>query len=178
MLAGRAMPQTQGERSEAFERLADEHIYASYRLASAILGDASESRDAVHDAILSAWRKWETLRDRTKFAPWFDRIVVNECRERLRQAKRRRTEDIADQVSLSSPDAAAAVHRRIEVERAFARLKADDALVLALRHFMDLEMDDIALLLDVPLSTAKTRLRSARRRLRQVIEEQRPDGRR
>ena len=53
-----------------------------------------------------------------------------------------------------------------------ADLKADDALVLALRHFMDLEMDDIALLLDVPLSTAKTRLRTARQRLRRILEEQ------
>ena len=172
MLAGRRMQETEAERREAFQRLADEHIYASYRLANAILGDTSESRDAVHDAVLAAWRKWDTLRDRAKFASWFDRIVVNTCRERLRRAKRRRTEDVADQVALSTPDPSRAIHHRIEVERAFAELKPDDTLVLALRHFMDLEMDDIALLLDVPLSTAKTRLRSARGRLRRVLEEQ------
>jgi RNA polymerase sigma-70 factor (ECF subfamily) len=170
------MQETDAQRREAFERLADEHILASYRLANAILGDTSESRDAVHDAVLNAWQKWDTLRDRTKFEAWFDRIVVNNCRERLRRAKRRRAEDIADQTSISTPDAAAAVHRRIEVELAFARLKADDALILALRHFMDLEMDDIALLLDVLPSTARTRLASARRRLRQVIEQQSADG--
>jgi DNA-directed RNA polymerase specialized sigma24 family protein len=55
-------------------------------------------------------------------------------------------------------------------------LKPDDVVVLALRHFVDLELEDIARLLDVPLATAKTRLHSARKRLRARIEEQATDG--
>jgi RNA polymerase sigma-70 factor (ECF subfamily) len=68
------------------------------------------------------------------------------------------------------------VQQRIAVEQAFAGLKPDDVVVLALRHFVDLELEDIARLLDVPLATAKTRLHSARKRLRARIEEQATDG--
>ncbi len=59
---------------------------------------------------------------------------------------------------------------QIVVGQALDRLKPDDILVLTLRHFLDLRLDDIAVLLDVPVPTAKTRLRTARERLRSQLE--------
>jgi RNA polymerase sigma-70 factor (ECF subfamily) len=176
MPAGRLMRESEAQRVAAFQRLADERLYASYRLANAILADETESQDAVHDAVVTAWQQWDALRDRSKFDRWFDRIVVNVCRNRLKHASRRRTEDIQEQPALSMSDATAEVHRRIEVERAFARLKPDDVVVLALRHLVDLQIEDIAWLLDVPLPTAKTRLRTARLRLRDLLETESSDG--
>ena len=38
------------ERGQAFLRLADEHLDAAYRLARAILHDATDAQDATHDA--------------------------------------------------------------------------------------------------------------------------------
>ena len=169
MPAGRRMAETDSERIMAFQRLADERLDASYRLANAILGDESQSQDAVHDAVVQAWQRWPSLRDRARFDAWFDRIVVNTCRNRLRGAKYRRSTGLAE-VRMTTPDASADIHRRILVEEALHELKPDDVVVLALRHFMDLQLDDIALLLDVPLPTAKTRLRSARLRLRERLE--------
>ena len=75
------------DRAAAFVRLADEHLDAAYRLARAILRDPSEAQDATHDALLQAWRKWSTLRDPSRFEPWFDRILVNLCRNRLQQLR-------------------------------------------------------------------------------------------
>jgi RNA polymerase sigma factor (sigma-70 family) len=168
--AGTRLEESEAGRVAAFQRLADLRLDASYRLANAILGDESQSQDAVHDAVVLAWQRWSSLRDRTRFDAWFDRIIVNVCRDRLRQASRRPTTDIAT-ASLSTSDATADVHRRLLVEQAFARLKPDDVVVLALRHFLDLELADIAVLLDVPLQTVNTRLRSARSRLRDLLEQ-------
>lgn len=166
--------ESESERITAFQRLADQRLEASYRLANAILGDESQAQDAVHDAVVLAWQRWSSLRDLARFDAWFDRIVVNVCRDRLRQASRRRTSDIAE-ASLSTPDATADVQRRLLVEQAFAELKPDDVVVLALRHFLDLELADIAVLLDIPYQTANTRLRSARSRLRGVLEQSSPE---
>ena len=174
MPAGRRMRKTESERIAAFQRLADQRLDASYRLANAILGDESQSQDAVHDAVVLAWQRWSTLRESGRFDAWFDRIVVNVCRDQLRQASRRRTTDIAE-TSLSTPDATADVHRHLLVEQAFERLKPDDIVVLALRHFLDLQLGDIAMLLDIPLQTVNTRLRAARTRLRGLLEQQSSD---
>ena len=76
-----------GARDAAFVRLADEHLDKAYRLARAILRDPVEAQDATHDAFVQAWRKWGTLRDPERFEPWFDRILVNTCRDRLRAAQ-------------------------------------------------------------------------------------------
>jgi len=173
MPAGRRMGETEAQRIAAFQRLADERLDSSYRLANAILGETGHSEDAVHDAVVLAWQRWSSLRDLAKFEAWFDRIVVNVCRDQLRRAARRQTTDIAE-ASPSAPDVAAEVHRRVIVEEALQELKPDDVVVLALRHFLDLTLDDIAALLDIPLQTVNSRLRAARTRLRARIEQQAP----
>jgi DNA-directed RNA polymerase specialized sigma24 family protein len=60
------------------------------------------------------------LRDQRKFEWWFKRIVVNTCRNRLRDASRRRTTDIESHVTLAAPDASSPIHDRFEVEQALA----------------------------------------------------------
>jgi RNA polymerase sigma-70 factor, ECF subfamily len=172
--AGTHAEESDAGRVAAFQRLADQRLDASYRLANAILGDEGQAQDAVHDAVILAWQRWSSLRERARFDAWFDRIVVNVCRDRLRQAARRRASDIAD-VSLSTPDATAEIHRRLLVEQALARLKPDDVVVLALRHFLDLELADIAVLLELPIQTVNTRLRSARSRLRDSLDQSSSD---
>ena len=74
-------------RDAAFLALANEHLDRAYRLARAILRDPAEAQDATHDAFVQAWRKWETLRDPERFEAWFDRILVNTCRNRLRSSR-------------------------------------------------------------------------------------------
>ena len=64
------------------ERLTAARLTRAYRLAGIVLGDPSEAQDAVHEAALQAWRHWHELRDPARFDAWFDRILVNQCRDR------------------------------------------------------------------------------------------------
>jgi RNA polymerase sigma-70 factor (ECF subfamily) len=164
------MQETEAERVTAFQRLAELRLDTTYALATAILRNDTDAQDAVHDAVIRAWGRWGSLRDRTRFDAWFDRIVVNICRDRLRAGRYRAATDIADATTISTPDTTAAVNEQIVMGQALDRLKPDDIVVLTLRHFLDLSLDDIAALLDVPLPTAKTRLRTARERLRSQLE--------
>ena len=61
------MQETEAERAAAFDRLADLRLDASYRLATAVLRDDELAKDAVHDAVILAWQRWPTLRDRARF---------------------------------------------------------------------------------------------------------------
>jgi RNA polymerase sigma-70 factor (ECF subfamily) len=167
-------PATGAGRDVVFRRLAAGHLEESYRLAHAILGDPTESRDAVHDAFIRAWQRFDTLRDPARFEWWFKRIVVNTCRNRLRDANKRRASDIATEIVLATPDHAPRSHERILVEQALARLKPDDRIVLALRYYHDLKLDQVAELLDIPTGTVKSRLHKAHARLRSSIEQALP----
>jgi RNA polymerase sigma-70 factor, ECF subfamily len=156
-------------RDAAFVRLADEHLDRAYRLARAILRDPTEAQDATHDAFVQAWRKWATLRDPSRFEPWFDRILVNTCRNRLR-SKRRQATDISAEVALVTGDHAGHADDRHVLGAAIETLSPDDRVVVALRFYRDLRVDDIAIRLGVPAGTVKSRLHRALQRLHDVIE--------
>jgi RNA polymerase sigma-70 factor (ECF subfamily) len=157
------------ERGRAFLRLADEHLDAAYRLARAILHDSTDAQDATHDAFERAWRSWSTLRDPSRFEPWFDRILVNTCRDRLRSARRQAT-DISEEVAITSGDQFGQAHDRDLLANAIANLSPDHRVVVALRYYRDLTVDDIALRLGVPRGTVQSRLHYALKRLHAAID--------
>jgi RNA polymerase sigma-70 factor, ECF subfamily len=157
------------ERGEAFLRLADEHLDAAYRLARAILHDATEAQDATHDAFEQAWRKWSTLRDPSRFEPWFDRILVNTCRNRLKSARRQAT-DISVEVAVTAGDQFGQAHDRDVLANAIAGLSPDQRVVVALRYYHDLPVDEIASRLGIPAGTVQSRLHYARKQLHSAID--------
>ena len=158
-----------GDRGAAFLRLADEHLDAAYRLARAILRDPTEAQDATHDAIVQAWRKWSTLRDPSRFQPWFDRILVNTCRDRLRST-RWRARDISTEVAVVSGDPFRQAHDRDVLGTAIAALSPDHRVVVALRYYLDLTVDDIASRLGIPTGTVHSRLHYALKQLHDSID--------
>ena len=165
----------QAARADAFRTLADRHLDASYRLAQVILGQRAEAEDATHDAFVTAWRKWSTLRDPELFEHWFDRILVNTCRNRLRHASHRRTEELsADREFVASSDPFAPMHDRGQLWPAMARLAPDQRVIVALRFYRDLSIDQIAAHLGVRAGTVKSRLHRGLRGLRMSLDEADP----
>lgn len=59
-----------------------------YRVAKSILHNDEDCADAIQSGILRAWQKLETLREDAYFKTWLTRIVINECYQILREAKR------------------------------------------------------------------------------------------
>ena len=160
---------SQDERRASFERLADENLERSYRLARVILGNRIDAEDAVHDAVVTAWRKWSTLREPARFEAWFGRIVVNTCRDRLRKAARRHERVMAIETTTVAPDEFSSILERERMSRAFSGLDPDHRVVLALRYYRDLTVDDIAELIGVRPGTVKSRLHRAQNRMRELL---------
>ena len=157
-------------RSAAFVRLADDHLDASYRLARAILRDPGEAQDATHDALLQAWNKWSTLRDQSLFAPWFDRILINLCRNRLKRASRWDASDISGEVAVATGDPYRQADDRDLLGRAIATLSPDHQVVVALRYYRDLQVEQIASGLGIPAGTVQSRLHYALKQLHRLID--------
>jgi RNA polymerase sigma-70 factor (ECF subfamily) len=157
------------ERAQAFLRLADDHLDAAYRLARAILRDSTDAQDATHDAFEQAWRKWSTLRDPSRFEPWFDRILVNTCRDRLRAGRQRAT-DISAEVAIMAGDPFGDANDRDVLANAISTLRPEHRIVIALRYFGDLPIEAIAGRLGIPEGTVNSRLHYALKRLHAAID--------
>lgn len=177
VLASRTVPGMIDDRATAFAGLLDRGLDAHYRLAAVILLDRVEAEDAVHDAAVVAWREFGRLRERDRFEAWFTRILVNGCRDRLRQRRRRppvlripTADDPGDGPLLSHTGTFSAVDDRDVLARAFAELDPDHAIVVVLRFYADLTVADIAARLGIAEGTVKSRLHHALRRLRTAVE--------
>ena len=157
-------------RATVFVEHAERHLDASYRLARAILHDPAEAEDATHDAVVSAWRQFSTLRNVTHFEAWFHRILVNTCRNRLARAARRRTQDQAPLDWAAEGDEFGRADDRDLIGAALRQLTPDHRIVVALRFYRDLRVDDIAKQLGVRPGTIHSRLHYALKQLASLID--------
>ncbi len=151
-------------RAAAFATLVDGQLDASYRLATFILGDREEAADATQDAAAHAWQRFDTLRDHERFAAWFQRILVNGCRDRLRRRARRPGPMPA--FALVTPDPSASADERQALAQALAELTPEHRAVIALHYLADLPTAEIARRLGERPGTVRSRLHYALRELR------------
>lgn len=158
------------DRAAAFDLLDAHRLGAAYRLATLILRDRAEAEDATQEAVAVAWSRWSTLREPDRFEVWFDRILVNVCRDRLRRLRHRGIVEIRVANGRTGPDAYATVDRRDEIGRAFERLSADQRAVVVLRFYHDLPLGEIAERLAIPEGTVKSRLHAALGVLRRSLD--------
>ena len=61
-------------------------IAPGFRLAFAMLRDASAAEDVVQEACFTAWRKVASIRDQDRLRSWFLGVVANKCRNARRQS--------------------------------------------------------------------------------------------
>ena len=167
---------------EAFAALTRAHVDGAFRLAWAILGATADAEDAVQDAFALAWRKRSSLREPGSFDAWFGKILVNVCRERLRTRARSRVREVAvapvadgdsghDAVSERPSPAGPDIGLRVTVGGALAGLDPDHRIVVVLRYWADLTVDEIAERVGVPAGTVKSRLHYALRALAPSLED-------
>jgi RNA polymerase sigma-70 factor (ECF subfamily) len=158
------------DQRAVFAALADRQLDAAYRLAGVILGDPFEAQDATHDAVVTAWKQYRSLRDPDRFEAWFSRILVNTCRDRLRRRGRRPSVQLEQAPELRGvADLIGQTEDRLILGRAFETLNPDHRVVIALRFYADLSVDQIAAQLGVPAGTVKSRLHLATRRLHAAL---------
>ena len=133
------------DTAERVLRLAGGELDRAYRLAGLILGDGHEAQDATQDALLRAWRSAASLRDPVGFQAWFDKILVNVCRDRLHRRGTVRLLVIDDAVSVGAiRDPFRDVLDRDEVLRAMASLDDDHRIVIVLHYWADLTLEGVA----------------------------------
>jgi len=139
-----------------------------------ILHDFHLAEDAAQEAFFEAYRTLSKLREPAAFAGWFRRIVFKQC-DRI---TRRNTVDTVPLDMTSEPAAPARSdeERREQVLEAVRHLPEHEREATLLFYISGYSMDEVATFLEVPVSTIKGRLHSARERLRAMLLDSVEDG--
>jgi RNA polymerase sigma-70 factor (ECF subfamily) len=171
------MARIQNGDDAALGGLYDRHGGRAYSLAFAILRNGHDAEDAVARAFAQVW----SGRDRYDpaqgaFSGWLSTIVRSRALD-LYRARQRRTRAYGAAREAGDPgwhplgpdEQAEAKETRRIVVAALLRLPEDQRQPLALAYFRGMSHSEIAIALELPLGTVKTRIRSAMQRLRDQL---------
>jgi RNA polymerase sigma-70 factor (ECF subfamily) len=129
-----------------------------------VLGTEEDARDVTQEAFLKAFRSLHGFKGQSRFSSWLYQIALNLCRDRLR---RKRGKAFVSLDSLEEDGGLPGLSPYEQAERgalcglvreALAELPDEQREVIVLKEYQELTFVEIAEILDVPLSTVKTRL--------------------
>lgn len=136
------------------------------RFAGRLMGNPDEARDVMQEASLTIARDIHKLREPEQFSAWAYTIVRRRAADHIKQAMRSR-KLIAE---LPEPETVKSPERGLSLRQALAHLPETDQLMLTLFYVEGLRGTEIAAALGIPLGTVKSRLSTARRKLKTHYE--------
>ncbi len=136
-----------------------------------LLGDAEGAADAAQQGWVEIMGGIDRLHDERAFPAWAYRIVSRACARQIgqRMRGRRLAVDLAAQPD-PAPEPGPDGDESLRLREAVRALPAEQRAAIALFHFEEMSVAEVAVALDVPAGTVKTRLMHARRKLRLALE--------
>jgi len=168
---------------QAFAEIVGLYQDKLYHMAFRMLGSRQEAEDVVQEAFLRVYRNLDRYDEGMKFSTWIYRIATNLCIDRLRKRKATYSLD-AESAEHEGLDGYAVIPnddrtpesemllsetQRI-VRQAIETLPAKYKSVMVLRYLHDLSLQEIGEVLDMPVTTVKTRVHRGREFLRKKLE--------
>lgn len=140
-----------------------------YCTALSVLGSTHDAEDAWQNTVFKAWRQIRKLRNPQLFRLWITRILLNEATTILRKRARSPVpRDYLPETAAPRPD----IEQFLVVQEQLQLIPEHQRQAVVLRFWLDLSLDEIALAMEVPLSTAKTRLYQGIQSLRENMRKE------
>jgi RNA polymerase sigma-70 factor (ECF subfamily) len=167
-----------------FEREALPHLPALFAAALRMTRHEKDAEDLVQDAMLRAYRFFDTFQAGTNCKAWLFRILTNVFCNRYRE--REREHEVMREAEGSSANieqflAGAAADRRdaesallghmvsADVEKALAALPSDFRMAVILADLEDFSYKEIAEIMECPAGTVMSRLYRGRKMLQELL---------
>jgi RNA polymerase sigma-70 factor (ECF subfamily) len=142
---------------------------AYYRLAYSYVKNKEDALDIIQESILKALSSVDSLQNAAYIKTWFYRILVNTSMDVLRKkGKLSYVEDIT--LDLNS-EVKEDTYENFDLQKAMDSLPLNYRLIISLRYFEDLKLEEVAQILGENLNTVKTRLYAGLKKLRIELEE-------
>jgi RNA polymerase sigma-70 factor (ECF subfamily) len=141
--------------------------------------NAEEARDVTQNTFVKAFVNLGRLSDPSRFSSWLYRIALNECRMQFRGRRRLtcapgsggREIETLELAAPGNPEQTLADQESVGVLRqAMLALPDEQRTVVLMKEYQDLKFHEIAQILDLPVSTVKSRMYLGLKTLRRLME--------
>ena len=172
--------------SAAFEELVRRYDKALLRLALHLTGSENDAQDVCQEALLRAYQNLASFRFECSFHTWIYRIVTNRCLDYLRRRHRHGRDAgtivfpdggeaegldrVADGRRGNNPESGVVGRElRTRIARALEKLSPRERLVFELKHYHDLRLRAVAVILNTSEGNARHTLFRATHKLRSAL---------
>ncbi|HET6219817.1 MAG TPA: RNA polymerase sigma factor [Acidobacteriaceae bacterium] len=173
-----------GGNEDAFAELYRQHVRYVRAIGRSILRK-NDLDDMCQETFLRAFTRLDTFDVTLKFRPWITRIAINQCLRTLRQGRQASNGDshlvqmdveMADEafdrfVFASADTQLEGVSARLDLDRLLQLLKPLERQALEMAYLEGVPYMEIAAVLGVPLTTVRSKIHSAKIKLRNKCDE-------
>ena len=163
-----------GDKS-AFDHLVRKYQYKIIQMVNRFVKDPSEAQDVAQEAFIKAYRALGNFRGDSAFYTWLYRIAINTAKNYLVSRARRYSQfeiDVqeAEQLgnlpqlkSLDTPEQQLLNEEIVDyIKLAIDKLPEEMRMAIMLREFEGMSYEEIALAMDCPVGTVRSRIFRAR----------------
>lgn len=149
------------------------HHYDDIRaICHRIVLNSADAEDATQMAVISVARSLPSFDRRASLSTWIYRIATNAALDELRRIRRRPIASL--DVALDTPysDSTDEVDTQMLISHSLSKVSEEYRVVLVLRHVADLDYEEIAAVVNIPVGTVRSRLARGRAQLSDIVGNQ------
>jgi RNA polymerase sigma-70 factor, ECF subfamily len=160
---------------KVFDYLYNHYSGALFGIIKGIIPDEEIARDVMQEVFVSIWKKIE-LYDSSKgrLFTWMLNVARNASIDKIRSRSykdSKKNRSIPENVDINMPgEVTIQQPEDIGLKKILTKLKEDQRVLIDLSYFRGYTHEEIAKILEIPLGTVKTRLRTALINLRNMID--------
>ncbi len=166
------------KKAAEFERLAAGQENRIYRICFHMMGNRQDAEDCAQEAMVRAFRAFDSFRREADFSTWLIRIAMNACTDELRRRKKTMSLDtLREEKGFDVVDGAPGAYARLEekerkrlLREALEQLPEEMRRMIVLRDMEKMSYEEIAQALETPLGTVKSRISRAREKLCDLLK--------
>lgn len=150
-------------REAGFEELLEGCKNALQRFVYYKMSSRQDGEDVLQEVYLSAYKRFDQLKDHSKFKPWILTIAANKCNDFYRTRSKILEIPLEEVISYEGILTRSGRDIKEVVNETLEELADKDKEILFLHYIKNERQSDIAKKLDVPLGTVKSRLYKAKK---------------
>lgn len=156
------------EDKEIFIKDINENRIKMYKTAISILKNEDDANDAIQEALFSAYKNYNNLREKSYFSTWIIRILINKCYDIIN--KNKKVAYIDDSITQNTMGETDKYDVENSLEWVLDKIDKDLKEIVVLYYYDELSVNEISEILEIPKGTVKSRLSRAREQIRKIIK--------
>lgn len=148
----------------AYQNLINSISIYLYNIAISFLRNDTEAADAIGNTVLKAYLNIGKLKENKYFKTWITKILINECKQAQRKNKKI---VFVDEYSKNIESR----EEKIDLINAINNLDKKTKDVIILHYYNDFKIEEIAIILNIPIGTVKSRMNTGKKKLYELLKE-------